>query len=65
MAEKPVETIGSGFSQNVKAQLKARENLFSSKNRTNDQLLYMNSNGAWARMVSSINTLDSDEIVTC
>ena len=63
MAEKPVETIGSGFSQNVKAQLKARENLFSSKNRTNDQLLYMNSNGAWARMVSSINTLDSDDVV--
>lgn len=63
MAEKPVETIGSGFSQNVKAQLKARENLFSSKNRTNDQLLYMNSNGAWARMVSSINTIDSDDIV--
>lgn len=63
MAEKPVETIGSGFPQNVKAQLKARENLFSSKNRTNDQLLYMNSNGAWARMVSSVNTLDSDEVV--
>ena len=63
MAEKPVETIGSGFSQNVKAQLKARENLFSSKNRTNDQLLYMNSNGAWARMVSSVNTLDSDEVI--
>ena len=63
MTGKPVETIGSGFSQNVKAQLKARENLFSSKNRTNDQLLYMNSNGAWARMVSSVNTLDSDEVI--
>ena len=56
------ETIGSGFSQSVKDQLKAREALFSAKKRENDQLLYMNSNGAWARLVSSINTLTKDFI---
>ena len=57
------ETIGSGFSQSVKDQLKARENLFSAKIRENDQLLYMNSNGAWARLVSSVNTLTPEEVV--
>ena len=57
------ETIGSGFSQSVKDQLKAREALFSAKKRENDQLLYMNSNGAWARLVSSINTLTKEETV--
>ena len=56
------EVIGSGFSESVKAQFQAREKLFSSKNRTNDQLLYMNSNGAWARLVSSVNTLTADEV---
>ena len=58
-----VETIGSGFSQSIKDQLKAREELFSAKIRENDQLLYMNSNGAWARLVSSVNTLTPGEVV--
>lgn len=62
MAGTPTETIGSGFSQGVKDQLKARERLFSSKSKTNDQLLYMNGNGAWARMVSSVNTLTLEEV---
>jgi hypothetical protein len=57
------ETIGSGFSAKVKEQLQARERLFSTKKRENDQLLYMNSNGAWARLVSSINTLTHEETV--
>ena len=57
------ETIGSGFSAKVKEQLQARERLFSTKKRENDQLLYMNSNGAWARLVSSINTLTKKETV--
>ena len=57
------EVIGSGFTENVKSQFKAREDLFSLKKRNNDQLLYMNSNGAWARLVSSVNTLTNEEIV--
>ena len=57
------ETIGSGFSQSIKAQLKAREGLFSTRERENDQLLYMNSNGSWARLVSSVNTLTYEEIL--
>ena len=56
------EVIGSGFSAKVKKQLQARELLFSSVKRENDQLLYMNSNGAWARLVSSVNTLTADEV---
>ena len=56
------EVIGSGFSESVEAQFQAREKLFSSKDRTNDQLLYMNSNGAWARLVSSVNTLTPKEV---
>lgn len=56
------EVIGSGFSDSVKAQFLAREQLFSSRNRTDDQLLYMNSNGAWARLVSSVNTLTAEEV---
>ena len=56
------EVIGSGFSESVKAQFQAREKLFSSRDRTNDQLLYMNSNGAWARLVSSVNTLTAEQV---
>ena len=56
------EVLGSGFAKGVEDQLKARSDLFSSKNRTNDQLLYMNSNGAWARLVSSVNTLNAEEV---
>jgi len=56
------EVIGSGFTPEVAAQLKAREKLFSSVNRTSDQLMYMNSNGAWVRLMSSVDTLTKEEV---
>lgn len=56
------EVIGSGFSDDVKAQFDARAKVVSSKKRTTDELLYMNSNGAWAKLASSVNTLTEEDI---
>lgn len=51
------EVIGSGISNGVVNQLIAREELIAQKTKTRDHLLFFNGNGAWARMVSSVNTL--------
>ena len=56
------EVIGSGFSDDVKAQFDARAKVVSSKKRTTDELLYMNSNGAWAKLASSVNTLTEEDL---
>lgn len=55
--------VFTGFSTNVREQLDARKKLFSKKTeRTKEQLLFLNGNGAWVRLLSSVNTLSSDEI---
>jgi len=56
------EVIGSGFKDSVKKQLKARENLVSEQQKSQKHLLYFNSNSAWVRLSSSINTLSIDEV---
>lgn len=60
-ALEPKEVIGSGINKGVIKQLKAREELISSRNKENNQLLYFNANGSWARIISSVNTLTEDE----
>jgi len=40
----------------VLRQLKSRENIFSKKNRNQDDLYFLNSKTGWVRLISSINT---------
>lgn len=55
------EVIGGGLAAGVINQLKARENLISTKSKSKDHLLFFNGNGSWARLVSSINTITEKE----
>lgn len=57
----PQEVIGGGLSLGVINQLKEREKLVSQGNKSKEHLLFFNGNGAWARMVSSINTITERE----
>ena len=51
------EVLGSGFNRQVQEQLKAREHLVSRQQKTDKHLLFFNSNSAWVRLSSSVNTL--------
>ena len=55
------EVVGSGISDGVANQFKLRENLISDRSKSRDHLLFFNGNGAWARLVSSVNTLTEKE----
>lgn len=57
----PQEVIGGGLASGVVRQLQQREELVSQKQKKNEHLLFFNGNGAWARMVSSVNTLTENE----
>ena len=57
----PQEVIGGGLAGGVVKQLIAREELVSTEKKENNQLLFFNGNGAWARIVSSVNTLTEEE----
>ena len=59
--DNPKEVIGGGLNGSVVKQLIAREKLLSQNKRSKDHLLFFNSNGAWARLVSSINTITEEE----
>lgn len=52
MAEK---IVGSAFDESVQKQIEKREEVFSKTVRTDEQLMYMNSNNVWAKLSSSIN----------
>lgn len=53
----PQDIVGGGISREVFKQIQARETLISQQNKSKEHLLFFNSNGAWARMVSSVNTI--------
>ena len=55
------EVLGSGISKGVTDQLLLRESLIGERNKSKDHLLFFNSNGAWVRLVSSVNTLTEKE----
>jgi len=55
------EVIGGGLASGVINQFKAREKLISQKSKSRDHLIFFNGNGAWARLVSSVNTLTEEE----
>lgn len=57
----PQDVIGGGLSAGVVRQLIEREKLVSEGNKSKEHLLFFNSNGAWARMVSSVNTITETE----
>jgi len=47
--------IGEGFDGVIKSQVEARQKVYGSTNRTNNQLRYMNANSAWIRMSSAVD----------
>lgn len=56
------ETIYSSISEDVMGQLRAREKVFSSTNRTDDQIFLMNSNTAWVRLISGVDVGGSSTV---
>ena len=57
----PQEVIGGGLDAGVVSQIIERENLISQQRKSKEHLLFFNGNGAWARMVSSVNTITAKE----
>ena len=57
----PQDVIGGGVVDGVIRQLIERENLVSQGQKSKEHLLFFNGNGAWARMVSSVNTITETE----
>ena len=55
------DVIGGGIAAGVVRQLIQREELVSQGQKSKEHLLFFNGNGAWARMVSSVNTLTETE----
>lgn len=56
--------IGKPISKDVSEQIKKREEKVSSPARDNDILFFLNSNNAWIRLSSGVNTLTEEEIAT-
>ena len=50
--------VGEGVAPFVKSQVEQREKVHGSINRTNDQLLYLNSKTAFVKMVSSVDVTE-------
>jgi N-acetyl-anhydromuramyl-L-alanine amidase AmpD len=50
--------IGEGFPKEITGQVKTRQEIYGSINRTTEQLEYLNSRTAFARLVSSVNITD-------
>lgn len=55
------EVLGSGIAKGVTDQLLLRESLVGQANKSREHLLFFNSNGAWVRLVSSVNIVTEDQ----
>jgi hypothetical protein len=47
--------IGESFEEYVNDQIKVRQKIYGSKNRTPEQLTYLNGRTAWVRLISSVD----------
>ena len=47
--------IGESFEEYVNDQIKVRQKVYGSKNRTPEQLTYLNGRSAWVRLISSVD----------
>ena len=47
--------IGESFPEYVNEQVKIRQKIYGSKNRTPEQLTYLNGRTAWVRLISSVD----------
>ena len=52
--------IGEGFPKEIIEQIKTRQSIIGSVNRTNEQLSYLNARTGWVRLVSSVDLIDSN-----
>jgi len=49
--------VGEGFASEIINQVKKRQEIYGSINRTNEQLNYLNNRTGWCRLVSSVNVV--------
>ena len=47
--------VGEGFPKEIVGQIKRRQLVYGSANRTNQQLSYLEARTGWAKLVSSVN----------
>ena len=47
--------VGEGFPKEIVSQIKTRQLVYGSANRTNQQLSYLEARTGWAKLVSSVN----------
>jgi hypothetical protein len=56
--------IGKPISKDVSEQIKQRETKASSPTRDNNVLFFLNSNNAWIKLSSGVNTLTDEEVAS-
>jgi hypothetical protein len=53
--------IGESFEKYVNQQIEVRQKIYGSKNRTPQELVYLNGRTAWVRLISSVNIENNPE----
>jgi hypothetical protein len=53
--------IGEGFDSKIIDQIKVRQKIYGSKNRTNEQLSYLNARTGWCKLVSSVDIENAND----
>jgi len=51
--------VGEGFADEIIKQINVRQDIYGSINRTNEQLVYLNTRTGWCKLVSSVNVKQS------
>ena len=55
--------VGEGINKTISEQIKVRQKIYGSINRTIEQLEYLNSRTAFAKLISSVNVTSEFKII--
>ena len=53
--------VGEGFDPKIISQIKKRQEIYGSENRTNEQLSYLNARTGWCKLISSVDIEDIND----
>lgn len=53
--------VGEGFDPKIISQIKKRQEIYGSENRTNEQLSYLNARTGWCKLISSVDIEDVND----
>ena len=53
--------VGEGFNPKIISQIKKRQEIYGSENRTNEQLSYLNARTGWCKLISSVDIEDIND----